>query len=273
MYDEQGKIILISLYVDDMIITGLELWRDSRQTFLTQGNYVRGLLKKFRMEHCKITSVPLQQKLKLCKDDGSKEVEATLYRQLVGSLIYLTTTRPDIAYSISVLSQFMSKPLEAHYCSTKKCNLDDRRYITGYAFSVGSRVISWSSRKQSTVSLSSTKAGYQVACAMTCESIWLRRLPHDAREENKEVIVIKCDNQSSIKLANNPVFHKNTKHIDTQFHFVREKVQSKEIFAEYCKTCDNMADIFTKPLGEVKFELFGGMLGHQDNPFSIKGEN
>lgn len=149
MYDEQGKIILISLYVDDMIITdnvdalikelklqmsqvfemkdlrslnyclGLEVWRDSGQTFLTEGKYVRWFPKKFRMEQCKTTSVPLQQNLKLCRDDGSKEVDATLYGQLVGSLIYLTTTRPDLAYYVSVLSQFMSKPLESHWVAAK----------------------------------------------------------------------------------------------------------------------------------------------------------
>ena len=76
-----------------------------------------------------------------------------------------------------------------------------------------------------------------------------------------------------MKLAYNPIFHKNTKHIDTQFHFVREKLQSKEIFVEYCKSCDNMADIFTKPLGRINFELLRGMLGIQSNPFSIKGES
>jgi len=157
MYDEQGKIILISLYVDDMIITanvdalikelklqmsqvfemkdlrslnyclGLEVWRDSGQTFLTEGKYVRWFPKKFRMEQCKTTSVPLQQNLKLCRDDGSKEVDATLYRQLVGSLIYLTTTRPDLAYYVSVLSQFMSKPLESHWVAAKSV----LRYVHG----------------------------------------------------------------------------------------------------------------------------------------------
>lgn len=95
-------------------------------------------------------------------------------------------------------------------------------------------------------------------CAVKCEFIWLRRLLHDAREEKKEVTVIKCDNQSSIKLVNNPVFHKNLKHIDTQFHFVRENVQSKENFIEYCKTCDNVAAIFTKPLKKVKLNCLGG---------------
>jgi len=96
-------------------------------------------------------------------------------------------------------------------------------------------------------------------------------LLNDAGEGQKEETIIKNDSQSTIKLAYNPVFHKNTKHIDTQFHFVREKIQSKEICVEYCNTCDNLADIFTKPLGRVKFELARGMLGVQNNPFTIKG--
>eukprot|EP00253_Pinus_taeda_P005509 PITA_05509 len=183
-----------------------------------------------------------------------QQVDATLYRQLVGSLIYLTTTRPDLAYSVSVLSQFMSRPLDSHW-NAANCvlmylsgtcnygllytdisdvtlagysdsdwvgNLDDRRSITGYAFSIGSGVISWSSKKQSTVALSSCEAEYQALSAATCEAIWLRRLLSDADESQKEATSIKTDNQSTIKLAYNPIFHKNTKHIDTQFHFVRE---------------------------------------------------
>ena len=116
-------------------------------------------------------------------------------------------------------------------------------------------------KKQSTVALSSCEAEYQALCAATCEAIWLRRLLSDAGEGQKEATNIKTDNQSTIKLAYNPIFHKNTKHIDTQFHFVREKIQSKEICVDYCNTCDNLDDIFTKPLGQVKFELFRGMLG------------
>jgi len=197
----------------------------------------------------------------------------------------------------------MSKPLESHWVAAKSVlrylcgtvnygilytdasdvilagfsdsdwagNLDDRRSITGYAFSIGSGVIAWSSKKQSTVALSSCEAEYQALCAATCEAIWLRRLLNDAGKEQKNSTSIKSDNQSTINLAHHPVFHKNTKHIDTQFHFIREKLQSKEIIVEYCKTCDNMADIFTKPLARVNLELFRGLLGVQDNPFSIKG--
>eukprot|EP00253_Pinus_taeda_P008987 PITA_08987 len=193
------------------------------------------------MDQCRTAATPLQQNLKLSSDDGTKEVDATMYRQLVGSLIYLTTTRPDLAYSVSVLSQFMAKPLESHWNAAKSVlrffrlrlgfsdsdwagNLVDRRSITGYAFNIGFGVIAWSSKKQSTVALSSCEAEYQALCAATCEAIWLRRLLKDAGKEQKQPTSIKSDNQSTIKLAYNPMFHKNTKHIDTQFHFVREKI-------------------------------------------------
>eukprot|EP00253_Pinus_taeda_P023854 PITA_23854 len=233
---------------------GLELWKDSGLTFLTQGKYARSLLERFRMEPCRSTATPLEKNLKLSSDDGTKEVDATMYRQLVGSLIYLATTRPDLAYYVSVLN------------SDWESNLDDRISIIVYAFSIGSGVIACSNKKQSTIALSSCEAEYQALCAATCEAIWLIILLNHSREEQKESTIIKTDNQSTIQLAYNPVFHKNTKHIDTQIHFVQEKLQLKEICVEYCKTCDNMADIFTKPLGRVKFELFRGMLGVHDNP-------
>ena len=130
--------------------------------------------------------------------------------------------------------------------------MDDRRSTTGYAFSIGSGIVSWSSKKQPTVSLSSIEAEYKALCAATCEAVWLRRLLQDVGEEQKEPTMIKCDYQSSIKLANNPIFHVRTKHVDAQFHFVREKLQSNEIDLIYCNTCENTADIFTKPLGKIK---------------------
>lgn len=197
------------------------------------------------MQHC--SSAPLQQNTKLHNDDGSKEVDATLYKPLVGSLIYLTTTRPDLAYAISVLSQFMSKPLDSHWVAAKGVlrylqgtldfgiiytdlfdirligfsdsdwagNVDNRRSITSYAFNIGFGVIAWSNKRQNIVSLSSVEAKYQAMCAATCEGVWLKRLLHRVGEEQKIATIIKCDNQSSIILANNPIFHKNTKCIDT----------------------------------------------------------
>jgi hypothetical protein len=190
--------------------------------------------------------------VKLSCDDGSKEVNGIVYRQMVGSLNYLTTTRPDISYSVSVLSQFMVKPHESHLNATKAVlrylkgtldygikyndasdveltgysdsdwadNLDDRRLTTGYAFNIGSGVVSWSSKKKPTVSLSSTEAEYKALCAETCEAVWLRRLLQDVGEERKEPTMIRYDNQSSINIAKNPIFHARTKHVEAQCHFV-----------------------------------------------------
>ena len=98
---------------------GLDIWRDSRQNFLSLGKYVISLQEIFRMDQCKDATVPLQQNIKLRSEDGSKEADSSLYRYLVGRLIYLTTTRPDLAYPVSVLSQYMSKLLESHWNETK----------------------------------------------------------------------------------------------------------------------------------------------------------
>lgn len=98
---------------------GLEIWRDSGQTFLSQGKYVKCLLERFSLDQCKAAVVPLHQNIKLHNKEGSKEADATLYRPLVGSLIYLTTTRLDLAYVVSVLSQYISKPHESHLNAVK----------------------------------------------------------------------------------------------------------------------------------------------------------
>ena len=117
--------------------------------------------------------------------------------------------------------------------------------------------------------MSSTEVEYKALCAVTCEAIWLRRLLQYVGKEQKEPTMIKCDNQSSIKLANNPIYHARTKHVDAQSHFVRDKLQSNEIALMYCNTCGNTADIFTKPLGKIKFELFREMLCVEVNPLSF----
>jgi hypothetical protein len=156
-FDEQGYIVLISLYVNDLIITGnekklideieeklskvfemkdlgelhyclgLEVWRNACQTFVFQSKYIREVLKRFKMDQYKSSTIPMQQNVKLSCDDGSKEVNGTTYRHMVGSLNYLTTTKPDIAYPVSVLSQFTSKPLENHWNAEKAV----LRYLKG----------------------------------------------------------------------------------------------------------------------------------------------
>jgi hypothetical protein len=146
-------------------------------------------------------------------------------------------------------------------------NPDDRRSTSGYAFHIGSGVVSWSSKKQPIVSLSSTKSEYKALTNATCEVVWLRRILTDVEEEKNGPSCINCDNQSAIKLAHNPIYHARSKHIELQHHFVREKIESKEINLIFCNTNDNVADIFTKPLGKLKFEVFRSKLGVVENLF------
>jgi hypothetical protein len=147
-------------------------------------------------------------------------------------------------------------------------NAADRRSTSGYAFSIGSAAIAWSSKKQPTVALSSTEAEYRGAAVATCEAIWVKRLLKELHEEVSEPTVIYCDNLSSIQLAKNPVFHARTKHIEVHYHFVRERVLSGEVELKHVPTDRQVADIFTKALGLDKLRQFSGALGlrHLDVP-------
>jgi hypothetical protein len=146
-------------------------------------------------------------------------------------------------------------------------DLDDRKSTTRYAFNIGSGIMSSSSKKQPTISLSSTEAEYKALCNATCEAIWLKHILENMGERQGVHISIKCDNQSSTKLASNPIYHAKSKHIETKHHFVREKIQSKKIDLMYHNTNDNVANIFIKPLGKAKFVIGRDKLGIVENPF------
>ncbi|MCO5604031.1 hypothetical protein L7F22_058188 [Adiantum nelumboides] len=137
----------------------------------------------------------------------------------------------------------------------------DRRSTSGYAFSIGNGMISWSSKKQPTVALSSTEAEYRGAALAACEESWLRVLMADFGFDNVDSVTIYCDNIRSIMLAKNPVYHARTKHIEVHYHFIKEKVLAGEIDLVYVKTNDQVADIFTKALGKEKFCYFREALG------------
>ena len=146
-------------------------------------------------------------------------------------------------------------------------NPDDRQSTSGYAFHIGSGVVSWSSKKQPTVSLSSTESEYKALTNATCEAVWLRKIIPDLEEEKSGSTCINCDNQSAIKSTHNPICHARSKHIELQYHFIRENIGSNEIDLVFCNTKDNMADIFTKPLGKLMFEDFRSKLGVVESPF------
>lgn len=276
---------------------GIETWRHREYTFLTQSKYIHTLLDTYNMLECKALDTPAEASLKLNYALDEKQVDATHYRSLVGSLIYATITRPDISYAVGLVSQFMQDPRESHWKAAKRIlrylkgtvnyglkynsggdlvlqgwcdadwasDIDSRRSISGYVFSLGSGAVSWSCKKQPTVALSSTEAEYRAAQLATREAVWLRRFLEEIDERQSSATIIHCDNQSCIKIAKNPVFHARTKHIEIHYHFVREKVLAGEVELRFCPTEDQVADIFTKGLSREKFQKFRTMLGVEAN--------
>eukprot|EP01018_Ginkgo_biloba_P027335 Gb_24906 [translate_table: standard] len=281
---------------------GMEVRQLNDGIFVSQGKYAVDLLDKFKMTNCKSVSTPLSLGEKLIKDDDSSKVDPTIYRRLVGSLMYLTSTRPDIMYAVSLVSRFMQDPSETHFRVAKRilryvngtCNfgiwytssdvfglvgytdsdwagsIDDRKSTSGYAFNLGSGVISWSSKKQSTVSLSTAEAEYIATTLATCQTVWLRRVLVDLKQEQSMATTIYCDNNSTIAMTKNPVFHGRTKHIDIRHHFIRDPVEDGQVELRFCRSSDQLADVFTKALSKENFERLRQMLGV--TALSIKGE-
>eukprot|EP00253_Pinus_taeda_P013507 PITA_13507 len=143
----------------------------------------------------------------------------------------------------------------------------DQKSTFGYCFDIGLGMTSWCSRKQKSVALSSSEAGYMAASIVSCEAIWLRKLLVNLFRRNMEATKIMCDNQSCIKLSENPVFHDRSKHIDIRYHFVRDCAQRGAVQLSYTPTGEQVADILTKALGKSKFDYFREKMGMVKNPF------
>ncbi|KAJ9538525.1 hypothetical protein OSB04_031258 [Centaurea solstitialis] len=302
-----GSILLL-LYVDDMIITGsdstgiaslkqslssafemkdlgklhyflgLEVLSDVSGTYLCQAKYISDLLSKAGLSDTKVASTPLEYNLHLTPSAGTPLQDPTRYRQLVGSLVYLTVTRPDIAYAVHTVSQFMAAPRSDHYAAVLRIlrylkgtmfhglyfsstsslvlrgfsdadwdsDMTDRRSTTGYCFFLGDSLISWRSKKQSLTARSSTEAEYRALADTSQELIWLRWLLSDMGAPQKSPTPLWCDNNSAIQIAHNDVFHERTKHIEIDCHFVRQHVVRNTIRLHPISTLDQPADIFTK---------------------------
>eukprot|EP00253_Pinus_taeda_P018634 PITA_18634 len=282
--EKDGKILIVVLYVDDVIFTGnddyliknfksvmkdefemtdmgllryflgIEVDQNENGIFISQARYVNEVLGRFNMQQCKAAITPTVMGLKLSKEDSNKDFDPNLYKSIVGSLMYLTATRPDIMFAVSLISRFMERPKEAHWQASKRIlsdwagSVDDRKSTSGYVFHMGSGAISWASKKQSIVALSIAEAEYVAATVGACQAVWMRRMLRSLGREQAEATVIFCDNSSAIALSKNSVFHKRTKHIDTRFHYIRELVNNGEIVLEHCRTQEQVADILTKLL-------------------------
>ncbi|CAM8883003.1 unnamed protein product [Rhodiola kirilowii] len=277
-----GQFLVLLVYVDDVIITGtsdslisevkkfihqafqikdlgplkyflgLEVARSSAGIFLNQRKYAVELLEEHHMTDCKPSQTPLELKHKLGLSSANPLADPMPYRRLVGKLIYLTITRPDLAYPVHILSQFMQNPTEEHwsaahrllrflkgapaqgiFCSSASdlelrafCDADwtacpvTRRSITGHCVMLGSSIVSWKTKKQPVVSRSLAESEYRSMAAVCCELVWLARLIGDMGVSVTASIPLYCDNKAAIHIAHNPVFHEWTKHVELDCHLV-----------------------------------------------------
>jgi hypothetical protein len=276
---------------------GIEVIQSVDGIFIHQMKYASEILSKFGMESCNKVCSLIVPGCKLVRNESGKASDARHYKQIVGSLMYLLATRPDLTYSVCLVARFMERPTEMHIAAVKRIlrylkgslsygilykksqneemslygwtdsdyagDLDDRKSTSGYVFKIGSGAISWSSKKQPIVTLSTTEAEFVAAASCACQSIWLRNVLQHLRIDQNSTVIF-CDNSSSIKLSKNPIMHGRCKHIDVRFHFLRDLTKEGVIELVFCKSKEQLADIMTKPLKLDSFCKIRNELGMLD---------
>ena len=314
---EEGKqLLIVAIYVDDLFITGnslrsimefkasmskkfemsdlgkltyylgIEVRQGADGIEIKQEAYARRILEEARMDVCNSTEIPMEFGLKLCKATEEAEFDATVYRRRIGSLRYLMHTRPDLAFSVGILSRYMHSPRVSHGNALKQVlkylqgtmgyglkfkkdgpqiltgfsdsshntDSDDGKSTTGHLFCFGSTPITWCSQKQETVALSSCEAEFMAATEAAKQAIWLQDLMSEITGKKVAKTLIRVDNKSAIALTKNPVFHRRSKHIHKKYHFIRECVERGLIDVEYVPGKDQLADILTKALAKIQFK-------------------
>ncbi|KAJ3704232.1 hypothetical protein LUZ61_007937 [Rhynchospora tenuis] len=272
---------------------GIEIARGPVGLFLCQRKYVLDILAECGLLGAKPAATPMEQNHRLAESVGEKLKDPEKYRRLIGRLIYLTITRPELCYSVHILAQFMQDPLQAHYEAALRvvrflkgnpgqgvllradgdlqlnafCDSDwascplTRRSLSGYFVMLGSSPISWKTKKQQTVSRSSAEAEYRSMANVTAELLWLKSFLKSLGVIHSQPMKLSCDSQAALHIATNPVFHERTKHIELDCHFVRDQIQTKCIAAVYTRSSEQLADIFTKALGKQQFAYLLCKLG------------
>nr|AAG60200.1 putative gag-pol polyprotein [Oryza sativa Japonica Group] len=311
-----GNALLVGVYVDDLVITGtkdaevaafkeemkatfqmsdlgplsfylgIEVHQDNSGITLRQTAYAKRVVELAGLTDCNPALTPMEERLKLSRDSTAEEVDATQYRRLVGSLRYLTHTRPDLAFSVGYVSRFMQRPTTEHQQAVKRIiryvagtldhglyyprcpgkahfvgysdsdhagDIDTSKSTSGILFFLGECLVSWQSIKQQVVALSSCEAEYMAASAASTQALWLARLLSDLLGRDTGAVELRVDSKSALALAKNPVFHERSKHIRVRYHFIRSYLEEGSIKASYINTKDQLADLLTKPLGRIKF--------------------
>ncbi|KAL0423678.1 UNVERIFIED_CONTAM: Retrovirus-related Pol polyprotein from transposon RE1 [Sesamum radiatum] len=310
-------MVVLAVYVDDILITGsdidgieeaktylqkqfvtkdlgrpryflgIEIAHSKHGVSLSQRKYACDLLQEAGLLGTKPVDTPMDSNPDFWNDDGNYLEDKTKYRRLVGKLIYLTVTRPDISFAVGLVSQFMDKPRSVHWEAALRIlkyiktspgrgllfkrhghvkieaysdadyagSKDDRKSTSGYCTYVGGNLVTWRSKKQTTVARLSAEAEYRAMAHTTSEILWLKNLLKELGFMYDDPVPMHCDNQAAIHIASNPVFHERTKHIEVDCHFVREAIMSQKIYTPFTPSSEQRADIFTKALGRKQFDV------------------
>ena len=271
---------------------GLQIKQSEGGIFINQAKYIKEMLKKFDMEGNKSISTPMSSSCKLDQDESGKSVDQKLYRGMIGSLLYLTASRPDIMFSVCMCARYQANPKESHLVAVKRifkyligtkniglwyskesslnligytdsdfagCKLD-RKSTSGSCQFLGENLISWFSKKQNSVALSTAEAEYVAAGSCCAQILWIKQQLEDYGIK-QDKIPINCDNTSAINLTKNPIQHSRTKHIEIRHHFIRDHVLNGDVTLQFVCTDNQLADIFTKPLSEERFSVLRRGLG------------
>lgn len=320
--NSKGKLMIAQIYVDDIVFgsmsdqmlkhfvqqmesefemsmvgeltyfLGLQVKQKDETIFISQSKYAKNLVKKFGLDSASSKRTPAATHIKLGKDSGGAAVDQSLYRSMIGSLLYLTASRPDIAFAVGVCARYQSEPKASHLMQVKRIlkyvkgtaefglmfthdtspelkgfcdadwagSADDRKSTSGGCFFMGNNLISWFSKKQNCISLSTAEAEYIAAGSSCTQLLWMKQMLKEYNIE-QDAMTLYCDNMSAINISKNPVQHGRTKHIDIRHHFIRELVENNVVILKHVETENQVADIFTKALDAIQFEKLRGSLG------------
>jgi uncharacterized membrane protein YciS (DUF1049 family) len=287
----------MSLMGELKFFLGLQVNQRIDGIFICQSKYVRELLKKYQMEESASAMTPSSTAVKFGACETSIKVDVTSYRGMIGSLLYLTASRPDIMYATCLCARFQADPRDVHLVAVKRIfrylkgtpnlgiwypkesdfkligytdsdyagSVVDRKSTSGSCQFLGSRLVSWFSKKQQTVSNSTAEAEYIAAGSCCAQILWIRNQLRDYGFVLDKIPIL-CDNTSAIAITNNPVQHSRTKHIDIRYHFIREHVMNGTVELFFIPTEEQTADIFTKSIDESTFTRLVGKLGMLNSP-------
>ncbi|GJT93348.1 retrovirus-related pol polyprotein from transposon TNT 1-94 [Tanacetum coccineum] len=290
--NEMSSKFQMSMMGQISFFLGLQISQNPRGIFINQSKYANEILKKFDLHKSDPVDTPMVERTKLDEDLSGTPVDQTKYRSMIGSLMYLTASRPDLVFAVCMCARYQSRPTKKHLEAVKRvfrylqgtinmglwypkdtamaltayadadhagCQ-DTRRSTSGSAQFLGDKLVSWSSKKQTSTSISSTEAEYIAMSGCCAQILWMRSQLSDYGFAYNR-IPLYCDNKSAIALCCNNVQHSRSKHIDIRHHFIREQVEKGVVELYFVRTEYQLADIFTKALPRERFEFILPRLG------------